>query len=96
MKATGIVRRVDDLGRIVVPKEIRTNLSIDIGDPVEFYVDGDCVVVKKYDAVGSVEQLLDNIERSIRMKGDLLTPAQCGAIIGKMEEMKEIIKSKNN
>lgn len=96
MKATGIVRRVDELGRIVVPKEIRTNLGIDIGGPVEFYVDGDSVVVKKYDAVGSVEQLLDNMERSIQMKSDLLTPAQCGAIIGKMKEMKEIIKSKNN
>ena len=43
MKATGIVRKVDDLGRIVLPIELRRTLSIDIKDPLEIYVDGDCL-----------------------------------------------------
>ena len=49
MKATGIVRRVDDLGRIVIPKEIRRTMRICEGDPFEIFVDKDgCVIFKKY------------------------------------------------
>ncbi|WP_346930243.1 AbrB/MazE/SpoVT family DNA-binding domain-containing protein [Clostridium sp.] len=49
MKATGIVRKVDDLGRIVLPIELRRTLNIDIKDPLEIYVDGDQVILKKYE-----------------------------------------------
>lgn len=49
MKATGIVRKVDDLGRVVLPIELRRNLGIDIKDPLEIYVDGDQVILKKYE-----------------------------------------------
>ena len=48
MKATGIVRRIDELGRIVIPKEIRRVLRIREGDPVEIFTDDDAVVLKKY------------------------------------------------
>jgi transcriptional pleiotropic regulator of transition state genes len=48
MKATGIVRRVDDLGRIVLPKELRRYLMINEADPLEIYVDGDMIILKKY------------------------------------------------
>lgn len=48
MKATGIVRRIDELGRIVIPKEIRRILHIREGDPIEIYTDDDRVVLKKY------------------------------------------------
>lgn len=48
MKCTGIIRRVDDLGRIVIPKEIRRQLHIREGDPLELYIDGDDIVWKKY------------------------------------------------
>ncbi|MFJ8102829.1 AbrB/MazE/SpoVT family DNA-binding domain-containing protein [Lysinibacillus sp. NPDC096212] len=48
MKSTGIVRKVDDLGRVVVPKELRRALGIDEGDPVEIFTDGDKVILKKY------------------------------------------------
>jgi len=49
MKATGIVRKVDDLGRVVLPVELRRTLGIDIKDPLEIYVDGDQVILKKYE-----------------------------------------------
>ena len=49
MEATGIVRRVDDLGRIVIPKEIRRNLGIHEGDPLEIFRHEDCVCFKKYE-----------------------------------------------
>lgn len=48
MKATGIVRRIDELGRIVVPKEIRRILHIREGDPIEIYTDDESIVLKKY------------------------------------------------
>lgn len=48
MKATGMVRNVDNLGRVVIPKELRTTLGIENGDPVEIFVDGEKVVLKKY------------------------------------------------
>ncbi len=48
MKSTGIVRKVDELGRIVLPIELRRTLDIMERDAMEIYVDGDCVVLKKY------------------------------------------------
>jgi transcriptional pleiotropic regulator of transition state genes len=48
MKATGIVRKVDKLGRIVLPIELRNTLEIGIGDPIEIYVDGDYIILRKY------------------------------------------------
>lgn len=48
MKATGIVRKVDELGRVVLPIELRRNLNIEIKDPLEIYVDGEMIILKKY------------------------------------------------
>lgn len=48
MKSTGIVRKVDNLGRIVLPVELRRTLDIDIHSDVEIYVEGDQVILKKY------------------------------------------------
>lgn len=56
MKATGIIRRVDDLGRIVIPKEIRKTLKIREGDPVEIFTDNQGqVILKKYSPIGEIE-----------------------------------------
>lgn len=49
MKATGIVRKVDELGRIVLPIELRRTLNIEIKDPVEIFVDGEFILLKKYE-----------------------------------------------
>ncbi len=55
MKATGIVRRIDDLGRVVIPKEIRRTMRIREGDPLEIYTDRDGeVIFKKYSPVGEM------------------------------------------
>lgn len=48
MKATGIVRRIDDLGRFVIPMELRRHLGIDEGDPLEVYLSGEHIVIAKY------------------------------------------------
>ena len=58
MKATGIVRRIDDLGRIVIPKEIRRTLRIREGDPLEIFTDREGkVILKKYSPIGELETL---------------------------------------
>ncbi|MBR7092520.1 MAG: AbrB/MazE/SpoVT family DNA-binding domain-containing protein [Clostridia bacterium] len=49
MQSTGIVRRVDGLGRFVLPIELRRALGIDIGDPIEIFRDGETVILKKYE-----------------------------------------------
>ncbi len=55
MKATGIVRRIDDLGRIVIPKEIRRTMRIREGDPLEIYTDREgSVIFRKYSPIGTI------------------------------------------
>ncbi len=49
MKSTGIVRKVDELGRIVLPIELRRTLDIEIKDAIEIYVDGNSIILKKYE-----------------------------------------------
>ena len=49
MKATGIVRKVDELGRIVLPIELRRTLDIEIKDPIEIFVDDEYILLKKYE-----------------------------------------------
>lgn len=49
MKATGIIRKVDELGRIVLPIELRRNLDIEEKDPLEIYIEGDKIVLQKYE-----------------------------------------------
>ena len=62
MKATGIVRRVDDLGRIVIPKEIRRTLRIHEGDPLEIYTEKDGgVIFKKYSPLGDLQEFADQL-----------------------------------
>ena len=48
MKATGVIRRIDELGRIVIPKEIRRNLGIRDGESIEIYIENDNIILKKY------------------------------------------------
>lgn len=60
MKATGIVRRIDDLGRIVIPKEIRRTLHINEGDPLEVYTKSEGeIILKKYSPMGELRYLAE-------------------------------------
>jgi AbrB family transcriptional regulator (stage V sporulation protein T) len=62
MKATGIVRRIDDLGRVVIPKEIRRTMRIREGDPLEIYTEKDGeVIFKKYSPMGDLSEFADHI-----------------------------------
>ena len=64
MRATGIVRRVDDLGRVVIPKEIRRSMGIKEGEPLEIYLENDAVIFRRYsyNLVNEVERVAELIE----------------------------------
>lgn len=66
MKATGIVRRIDDLGRVVIPKEIRRTLRIREGDPLEIFVDRDGeVILKKYSPISELGEFAKEYAESL-------------------------------
>ena len=69
MKSTGIVRNIDELGRVVVPKELRKKLGIANTDPVEIYVEDDKIILKKYISVchfcGATEGLTEHKGKNI-------------------------------
>lgn len=66
MKATGIVRRIDDLGRVVIPKEIRRTMRIREGDPLEIYTDRDGeVIFKKYSPMGELGSCVSELAEAL-------------------------------
>ena len=66
MKATGIVRRIDDLGRVVIPKEIRRTLRIREGDPLEIFTDREGeIILKKYSPIGELGQFAKQYAESL-------------------------------
>jgi len=82
MKATGIVRKMDELGRVVVPKEIRRTLGIEEGDSLEIFVNGNQVILQKYQpetekedvitklykmAKGADPNVIETIDRAIKL-----------------------------
>ena len=56
MKATGIIRRIDELGRIVLPKDIRRSLNLKVGTPLEIYIDGKTLLLKEYSQMNNLKQ----------------------------------------
>ncbi|BBN97361.1 stage V sporulation protein T [Sporolactobacillus terrae] len=74
MKATGIVRRIDDLGRVVIPKEIRRTLRIREGDPLEIFVDHDGeVILKKYSPMSELSDFAKEYAESLAENSGKLT-----------------------
>ena len=72
MKSTGIVRRMDELGRVVIPIEIRNKFDIKVKDPVEIFVDGSNIVLKKYEPncvfCGSTKNLVEYNDKLVCSK----------------------------
>ena len=66
MKSTGIVRRLDDLGRIVIPKEIRKTMRMLAGDPIEIYVEKDELVLRKYSQMSYNLEIVEKVAKSLK------------------------------
>lgn len=81
MKSTGIIRRMDELGRVVIPIEIRNQFNIGVKDPVEIYVEGSNIILKKFEPncifCGNTKKLVAYHDR--------LICKDCSAKIGKLE-----------
>ena len=82
MKSTGIIRRMDELGRVVIPIEIRNQFNIVEKDPIEIYVDGSSIVLKKFEPncifCGNTKDLLTYNDKFICKK--------CSEKIGKLKQ----------
>lgn len=65
MKATGIVRRMDELGRVVIPKEIRKTLRIREGDPLEIFTEREQLLLKKYSPVSKIDDFANSLVESL-------------------------------
>jgi len=65
MKATGIVRRIDELGRVVIPKEIRSTLRLKSGDPLEIFTERDELMLKKYSPIASLDKFSESTAKSL-------------------------------
>lgn len=87
MKATGIIRRIDDLGRINIPKEIRRTLRIQENTPIEVFTEGDKIILCKYEEQQGIQNDLENIVKELeRYKGidEVLTHLK--AVIDKLNQ----------
>ncbi|MCW1941668.1 AbrB/MazE/SpoVT family DNA-binding domain-containing protein [Bacillus anthracis] len=79
MKATGIVRKVDELGRVVIPKELRDTLGIGIKSPLEIFVDNENIILKRYSPYNACQITGEVSERNITLAGGKITLSPNGA-----------------
>ncbi|MFP3391394.1 AbrB/MazE/SpoVT family DNA-binding domain-containing protein [Brevibacillus sp. SIMBA_040] len=82
MKATGVVRKVDELGRLVLPKELRDLFDINIKDPLEIYVDDERIILKKYEPACV---FCGNALNTLHFKGKLI----CSTCVSKAKNESE-------
>ena len=96
MRATGIMRRIDNLGRIVIPKEIRRTYGIEDGDLVEIFTDSDGIILRKYrvedELMNTVNVLSDAVEGYI----DDLDCEKVQQIRKHIEEIRGLLKRRRN
>ena len=92
MKSTGIIRRIDDLGRIIIPKEIRRTLNLREGDPLEIFVEGEMLCLQKYYAAAGYK---DRIKSLIANLSDDSYMDNSEAIKAKLNEVLELLGGKD-
>lgn len=95
MKATGIIRRIDDLGRVVIPKEIRRTLHIKEGDPLEIYSHEGAVCFKKYDVYETPNSIIEDFRNSIISNDEDFPVGKRKLIYDKIAELKDLLKEDN-
>lgn len=98
MKATGIVRRIDDLGRVVVPKEIRRTLRIREGDPLEIFTDREGeIILKKYSPIGEMGNFAKQYAEALaQITGHLICIADRDQLIAVAGGKKELLSKPVN
>lgn len=90
MKATGVTRKLDNLGRVVLPIELRRNLGINVCDTLEIFTDNDVIVLRRYNAMDDLLTMVSRLK-------DKVSVEDCGemkpVLMDKLEEIEKIIMS---
>lgn len=92
MKATGIIRRIDDLGRIVIPKEFRKNLRLGEGCPMEIIPTQEGILLKKYYSETNLLDLLSTIDEEVKDICQDLGPVKTGDIRKLIRDIQQLLK----
>lgn len=87
MKSTGIIRNIDPLGRIVVPMELRRTLGIQVKDSMEIFVDGESIILQKYNPNGSCQITGEVSDGNIELAGGklVLSPEGIDQVLAEIE-----------
>jgi AbrB family transcriptional regulator, transcriptional pleiotropic regulator of transition state genes len=94
MRATGIVRKIDPLGRIVIPRELLKTYGINLKDPVEIFTDGDYILLKKYEAGSELQKVESLMEQVINSQ--TLSEHQMEGIVEHLDLIRAIIEEQQN
>lgn len=95
MKVTGIVKRVDDLGRIVIPKTVRREMGIAEGTPLELFIEKDALIYKKYVVENELADIAENLMEAVDDMCVDLGPKKTGDIRRHIREIQNILKQEN-
>ena len=87
MKVTGIIRRMDDLGRVVIPKEVRRQLNLREGDPMEIFIHEQGVFYKKYDPSKPVRACLETLKETVMDEPNLSCADEIMTKISELENL---------
>lgn len=90
MKELGVVRKIDSLGRLVIPKEMRKVLHIDIGTPIEFYMDGDGIMLKKHEP-DNISEKVKELKSIVNDQIEEIGLDQCIAIEDELKKIEMIL-----
>lgn len=90
MKELGVVRKIDGLGRLVIPKEIRNVLHIDIGTPIESYVDGNGIMLKKHEP-DNISEKVRELKSIVNDQIEAIGLDQCIAIEDELKKIETIL-----
>ena len=90
MKELGVVRKIDGLGRLVIPKEMRKVLHIDIGTPIEFYMDGDGIMLKKHEP-DNISEKVKELKSIVNNQIEDIGLDQCIAIEDELKKIEMIL-----
>lgn len=92
MNTTGIIRRVDDLGRVVIPKEVRRKVGISEGTPMEIFVSAEGIMLKKYHAENELLNMTENLKEALEDMCVDLGPEKTGNIRSHIREIQILLK----
>ena len=91
MRATGIVRRIDSLGRVVIPREIRKKFGIEDGGSFEIFVDNDEIILRKYPASAGLRELVNKLDDAFSEAGKYMDAQTANRVYEHISALRDIL-----